>query len=209
MRLVEDQMELIARLAIEVDHSLVHAATFSEEVEGDIGRDQPAANQEHDLDHIRQRHHLQSSVYRIDTGKGRQPDYAVEHRDPHHLLDRQGSQVQDGSKIDKDEDSQPEDRHHRLDALVETLFEELGHGEDLLLQKDRDEELRHEDQSEGGDPFVGRHRQPDGIAGAGHADKLFGGDIGSDDRSAYRPPGKPAPGEEIIAGIPLVPLPAA
>lgn len=106
-------------------------------------------------------------------------------------------------------DSQPEDRHHRLDALVETLFEELGHGEDLLLQKDRDEELRHEDQSEGGDPFVGRHRQPDGIAGAGHADKLFGGDIGSDDRSAYRPPGKPAPGEEIIAGIPLVPLPAA
>ena len=43
----------------------------------------------------------------------------------------------------------------------------------------------------------------------GHADKLFGGDIGSDDRSAYRPPGKPAPGEEIIAGIPLVPLPAA
>lgn len=115
-------MELIARLAIEVDHSLVHAVAFSEEVEGDIGRDQPAANQEHDLDHIRQRHRLQSSVYRIDTGKG---------------------------------------------------------------------------------------RQPDGIAGAGHADKLFGGDIGSDDGSAYRPPGKPAPGEEIIAGIPLVPLLAA
>ena len=42
-------MELIARLAIEVDHSLVHAVAFSEEVEGDIGRDQPAANQEHDL----------------------------------------------------------------------------------------------------------------------------------------------------------------
>ena len=47
------------------------------------------------------------------------------------------------------------------------------------------------------------------FANGGHADKLFGGDIGSDDRSAYRPPGKPAPGEEIIAGIPLVPLPAA
>lgn len=119
-------MELIARLAIEVDHSLVHTATFSEEVEGDIGRDQPAANQKHDLNHIRQRHRLQSSVDRIDTGKGRQPDYAVEHRDPHHLLDRQGSQVQDGSKIDKDEDSQPEDCHHRLDALVETSSRNWG-----------------------------------------------------------------------------------
>ena len=196
-------MELIGCLTIEVDHALIHAAAFSEEVEGDVGRNQSAANQEHDLDHIRQRHRFQSAVDRIDTGKGSQPHYPVEHRDSHHLLDCQRSEVEDGGEVDKDKDRQPEDRHHRLDTLVETLFKELGHREYLLLQKDRDKELRHEDQSEGGYPFVGRHRQPDGIAGAGHADKLFGGDIGSNDRSAYRPPGKTAPGEEIIAGIPL------
>ena len=77
----------------------------------------------------------------------------------------------------------------------------------FFSKKIRNEVLGDEDQSRGRrDPFVGRHRQPDGIAGAGHADKLLGGDIGSDDGSADRPPGQPAPGQEIIAGIPLVPF---
>ena len=34
--------------------------------------------------------------------------------------------------------SQPEDRHDRLDALVEALLEELGHGKYLLLQEDQE-----------------------------------------------------------------------
>ena len=85
--------------------------------------------------------------------------------------------------------------------MVVTLLQELGHGVNFGSQKDRQQVFTHQNQRNGGHPFVGGNGQPDGIAGARHPDNLFGGDVGSDQGRTDRPPRKRLTCEKIIGSV--------
>ena len=76
----------------------------------------------------------------------------------------------------KREDEEIEELFHRkkYEIMLEALFNELRDGVDALLDEDRHEELRDEQQRDGRHPLVGGDAQADDEARAGHADELLG-----------------------------------
>ena len=203
MRLVENQMKFIFRLCIKVRDSLPYTFSAAQHIQCDISGYQSSAYKEYHLDNIGQRHRLQSAINGIDSGKSRQSDNAPNHRDTHHLFDRQCTEVKDGSQVDKDENSQPENSHDSLDPFIEAFLQKLGHGKYLLFEEYRNKVFGNDNQSQRRNPFVSSHCQPDCITGTGHTDKLLRRNIRSNNRSTDCPPGQSAPRQEIIAGIPF------
>jgi len=80
---------------------------------------------------------------------------------------------------------------------IEAPFQVLGHGEDLDAIIERDEDPA-EDEDEPGLDFPVGHGHPADETGPGQADKVFGPDIGGEDRRADRNPAGVAAGQEIV-----------
>ena len=163
--------------------------------------DEAAQHQQRHLHDIGQRHRLQPApdlVQQRERAQRHQRDVLV---DPRHLGDRDRAEPDDRGEVHEHVQRQPEQRHQRADARAVPLLQELRHRVDPVAQEDRQEELADDQQRQRRHPFVRRDRQPDRIAGARHADDLFGGDVGCDQRRADRPPGQVLRRQEIIGGV--------
>ena len=167
-------------------------------LEREIDGDQPSADQEDDLDDVRPDDGLQPSVDRIEAREQKQSHDAPHHRDTEHLFHGQGSEPCHGGQIDEEVEEQEEDGEGDADAVAVTFVKQLRHGIDPLLDHDRQQVFRHENQRGGRDPFVGGDTYSYPESRSRHADKLLGRDIGGDQRCADGPPRKRPPRQEIV-----------
>ena len=79
-----------------------------------------------------------------------------------------------------------------------TFVKQLRHGVNPLFDHDRQQVFRHENQCGGRNPLVGGDTYSYPESRSRHADKLFGRDVGGNQRRADGPPRKRPAGEKII-----------
>ncbi len=184
-----------------------------DEVEGEIGRNQTAAHEERHLHHVGPRHRGQTAVDRVDARHDEEHEddreqrhvdlHAEEHAgrggDAQNLLDGQRAQPGDRREVDEDVEEEPEDREREAHAPVVALAQELGDGEDAALDHHGEQEFADDDERRGGHEFVGGHGDARGVGRAGHADELFGRNVGGDERGAHGPPRQRVAGQKIVA----------
>jgi hypothetical protein len=123
---------------------------------------------------------LKTAIYRVGSGEDTDGDQGGLVFDAGDSVNRGGAKPQDRSQIHKDVDAEPEHGHHVAHRWAVTFLQELGHGVDAVLEEDRQEVLADNDQCQGGHPLVRSYTQADDVAGPGHADDLFGGDVRRD-----------------------------
>ena len=169
------------------------------------GHQQPAQHQQRHLHDIGQRDCLEPAVELVEQGEGSQQVQRGVLVDAGDLGHRDRTQPDDRGQVDEDVQRQPEHRHQRADGRAVTLLEELRHRVDAVVQEDRQEPFADDQQGQRGHPFVRGDRQADRVARAGHADDLFGRDVGGDQRGADRPPRQRLRRQEIIVAVLLVP----
>ncbi len=181
------------------------AGVAAHRVERQRGHQQATEDQQRNLHDIGQRHRLEAAIQLVE-----QREHADQHQRQHlvHAGDlghRDRAQPQDRGQVDENVQAQPEHRHQRTDPVAVPLLQELRHRVDAVAQEDRQEVLAHDQQGKRSHPFVGGDGQADRVAGAGHADDLFGRNVGGNQRRADRPPRQRAPGQEIVFGTLAVP----
>jgi hypothetical protein len=114
------------------------------------------------------------------------------------LTHRQAAGVDHGGERDEHEQHHRHERHDRARRAPVALIEELRHREDAGLQEIRQEREGDDDERDRGHPLIARDRHAHVVrGGARHADELFGGDVGRDERDADQPPLQAAAGEEV------------
>ena len=170
-------------------------------IQGYVGSQQTAPDQEDHLYHVGQCHRFQSSIDGIGSGKDSQTDNTESDRYVNHFMNGQGSQIKDGGQIDKNKNQQPEECHESLDWFSITNFQKLRHRINFRLQEDRQKKYGNHNQGSGSYELIGSDSQSDVKAGSGHADKLLCRYIGRYDGSSDRPPGQCIPCQEIFLRV--------
>ena len=206
MPLVEDHGKLVRRRVVDRAEAGPHAASPGHGIEREVGRDEAAEDQEDHLDDVGPGHGREPAVQRIGRREGRQAEHPVDHRNAHDRLQRERAEVQHGGEVDEDVERNPEDRQNRLELSGIALLDELGNRVQSLLDEDGKEVFADENQGQRRHPLVRGDGQANLESGAGHADELFGRNVGRDEGGPHRPPGERLAGEEVILGVFLVAL---
>src|SRR5688572_11332639 len=92
-------------------------------------------------------------------------------------IDCDRSEVQNGSKVYEHIQEQPEYSHDERNRFIVPCFKELRHGIDVVLQVNRDEPNRNNDERYGGDPLVSCNSNTEEETFAAHSNKLFSRNI--------------------------------
>ena len=208
-------VEVVARREVGEDiadtgHNTLSAA---DRAEREHRGDKTAADKEHYLEHVSPRHGRKASVDRVDSGDDIQrKDYhhperygetaELEHGtlESEYLLYGEGSEPCHGSKVHEHIEEEPENGECKTHSVVVAFLEELGNGEDLLLEHQRQQELADHDKGHGSHKLVCSSGYAVGITGTGHSDKLLGRDVRRNQRGADRPPCQGVSGKEVVIG---------
>ena len=181
--------------------------------EGHIGGDQTAAHEECHLHHIGPCHRGQTTVDGVDAGHEEEseddehPQGHLDAEDAHghalqteYLLNGKCAEPGHGGEVDEHVEEEPEDGEGQSHTVVVAFAEELGDGEYLAVEHHWQQELADDHERDGGHHLVGCDGDAVAEARARHADKLFGGDVGGDERGAHGPPCEGVAGEEVVVG---------
>ena len=198
---IKDHVKLFRNLRYQFLHSGYSTGIFRIVVQGYVGSQQAAPDQEDHLYHVGQCHRFQPSIDGIGSGKDSQTDNTESDRYVDHFMNGQGSQIKDGGQIDKNKNQQPEECHESLDWFSITDFQKLRHRINFRLQEDRQKKYGNHNQGSGSYKIIGSDSQSDGKAGSGHADKLLCRYIGRYDGSSDCPPGQCIPCQEIFLRV--------
>ena len=102
----------------------------------------------------------------------------------------QGAEPSHRGEVDEDIEEEPEDREGKAHAPVVAFAQELRDGENLAFDHHRQQELTYDDERRGGHQLIGGNGNTRRKGRARHADKLFGRDVGGDERGSHGPPGQ-------------------
>ena len=170
------------------------------QTQSDIGRDQAAHHQHHHLHHVGVAHHLHPANGNEQRKQRQQDDDDVKRVAPHQITEGQRPKVENRSQVDQHVEKEPEDAHNQAQRGVVALLQKLRHRKNLLLQEYRHEEHGHDDEHNGRHPFIGCHRHAHLKAGARHANKLLGRDVGGNHAGPDGPPRQGAFGQKVVFG---------
>ncbi len=197
---------------------------FAEHLEAQVGDHRSAEEQRGALDQVRPDNRFQTPVDRI--GAGDDPDDpdadyrgpelggfrrqtelpGEEVRDAENGIQRDGAGIEHRGHRHHHVSHHEKARHNRPAGGVVAVFQELGDGVDLRLQKARQQEPAHQHK---------RHRRHPLIAGDGHAHPTEGaarhahevlcGDVRGDQADADQPPGQGTSRQEVVFAISPLP----
>jgi len=148
-------------------------------------RQHAAYQQRRALEQIGPRHRLQSSPRRIQSrDRANDPDRRDEVR-AENRLKRQRAGIDHRRDADPDVDHHQVEGHDAACGGIVPVLEELGHRVDSAPQQPRENEERHYDQRDRGDPLIAGDGQPH-CSGAlpGLPDNLLGGYVRRNQRQA-------------------------
>ncbi len=168
--------------------------------QGQAGDDQATHHQQGHLDDIRQGHGLEAAGDLVEQSERTQARQHPEGIEAGHGGHRRTAQPQDRGQVDENVEDEPEHRHQVFDAGPEALLQEARHGGDAVPEEHRQEPFADDDQGDRRHPLIGSDGQADLVARSRHADDLFGGNVGGDQRGADGPPRQAVIGQEVALG---------
>lgn len=181
---------------------------------GKVGCGQSSAHNEGELHHVCPCHRSHAAINGIDPGNEKE-EYDDEHSDgnghaangdsqplkTYNLLNGQRTEPRHGGEVDEYIEEYPQNGEGESHSAVIPRSEKLGHGEHVARHHDGQEEFADEDEGHDGHDFVGGNGKSIDITRARRSDELLGGNVGNDERGAYRPPCQGVVCKEIAIGI--------